>query len=85
MTNITTSAETATVINREREQANEQYTFAQRIGSTLYKVNVTYSGTSRETIEDRILGLIKSRLTNPESCSIMNILQTGRLSERGAI
>ena len=34
--------------------------FEKRLGSTLYLVNVHFSETSRETIDDKILRLVKN-------------------------
>jgi hypothetical protein len=72
--------------------------FAHKAGSTLYQVNVYYYAAGREPLEDKILRLIKrdfefgqnrettrNDLQNPEDHAIMDLLQMGRLPERGAI
>jgi len=46
-----------TVINNTPQ---EPYRFIKRIGSTNYRVTVRFSSTSRETMNDKILRLIKN-------------------------
>jgi len=46
-----------TVINNTPQ---EPYRFTKRIGSTNYRVTVRFSSTSRETMNDKILRLIKN-------------------------
>jgi len=38
-------------------------TFSRRIGSTVYRVNVHYSKTSKETMNDKIIRLVKNDVT----------------------
>jgi len=38
-------------------------TFKRRIGNTVYRVNVHYSNTSKETINDKITRLVKNDVT----------------------
>ena len=38
--------------------------FTKRIGSTVYRVSVHFNDTSAETIEDKILRLMKSEVRN---------------------
>lgn len=42
------------------EQPRESCVFTRRIGSTTYRVSVHFSKTSRETMNDKILRLIKN-------------------------
>jgi len=49
---------TATMM--KKEQPLDSGAFTKRIGSTNYRVNVHFSKTSRETINDKILRLIKN-------------------------
>ena len=42
---------------------NEAGTFKQRIGNTVYRVNVHYSRTSNETINDKITRLVKNEVS----------------------
>lgn len=39
-------------------------TFKRRIGSTNYRVAVHFSGTSRETMDEKIMRLVKSEVDN---------------------
>jgi len=48
----------------KNEQAREAGTFTKRIGSTNYRVNVHFSKTSRETINDKIIRMIKNDTAN---------------------
>ena len=43
-----------------KEQPHESGVFTRRIGSTTYRVSVHFSKTSRETVNDKILRLIKN-------------------------
>lgn len=47
-------------ITIKTEQPREPGTFTKRIGSTTYRVGVHFSQTSRETMGDKILRLIKN-------------------------
>ena len=38
--------------------------FTKRIGSTVYRVSVHFNDTSTETVEDKILRLMKSEVRN---------------------
>jgi hypothetical protein len=44
----------------KKEQPRESGVFTRRIGSTTYRVSVHFSRTSRETVNDKILRLIKN-------------------------
>ena len=70
----------------EREINNAQSSrFCQRIGSTLYEVNVYFNEAAKETLEDKILRLVSNEsLKNSAKCSNMETLQTERLPERGS-
>lgn len=60
----------------------EQY-ILRRIGATTYKIKVVFSDDSRETMEDKILRMIRnSTETGGEKCGIMNLSQMSRQSER---
>jgi hypothetical protein len=43
-------------------QAAESLVLRKRIGSTTYVVNIRFSETNRETLEDKILRLIESEV-----------------------
>ena len=62
----------------------EQY-ILRRIGSTTYKVKVVFSDDSRETMEDKILRIIRNSTdTDGGKCGIMDTSQMSRQSERSA-
>ena len=42
------------------EQSNQSSGFTKRIGSTTYRVSVRFSQTSKETINDKILRMIRN-------------------------
>ena len=55
------------------------------IGKTTYKVRVYLSETAEETMEDKILRLIRNDgLANQPECGIMELPQMSRPSERSA-
>ena len=56
-----------------------------RIGATTYKVKVVFNDTSTETMEDKILRIIRNSAdTTAERCDIMSPSQMSRQSERSA-
>jgi hypothetical protein len=50
---------------KTEQQPREGGTFTKRIGSTNYRVSVHFSKTSRETMHDKILRLIKNEAAKP--------------------
>lgn len=55
------------------------------IGKTTYKVRVYLSEAAEETMEDKILRLIRNDgLANQSECGIMELPQMSRPSERSA-
>ncbi len=61
------------------------FSLSRRIGSTTYKVTIHFSNDATETMEDKILRLIRNEATTdgPE-CGIIDVSQMGRQSERSA-
>lgn len=56
-----------------------------RIGSTIYKVKVVFNDTAQETMEDKILRIIRNEiLTDREKCGNIELPQMSRQSERSA-
>ena len=56
-----------------------------RIGGTIYKVRVCFSETAQETLEDKILRMIRNEtVTNAGTCDIMKPPQMSRKSETSA-
>ena len=62
----------------------EPFVLQRRIGSTLYRVRARFSETNKETLDDKILRLLKNDLNLPSSYVTMNTLQTGWLPERSS-
>ena len=61
------------------------YMVNRRIGSTTYRVKVYGSDTASETMEDKILRMIRNETVNfEEACDIMDAPQMSRQSERSA-
>lgn len=63
---------------------NFSYT-TRRIGSTVYKVKVVFNDKATETMEDKILRIIRNEVLNDgEKCDILELPQMSRQSERSA-
>ena len=61
------------------------YYINRRIGSTNYKVKVYFSDTERETMEEKILRMVKNdAMQSATECAIMYAPQMSRQSERSA-
>lgn len=65
---------------------NEQTQYlTRRIGGTTYKVRVAFSENSKETMEDKILRMIRNEVvTSDGTCDIIGVPQMSRQSERSA-
>ena len=62
-----------------------QTTITRRIGSTTYKVKVFFKEDGNETMEDKILQLIRREgLASPAECGMIDVPQMNRQSERSA-
>ena len=60
-------------------------TFYRRIGSTKYKVLVSFSESSKETMEDKLLRIIRNfDERSDKKCDIITVPQMSRQSERSA-
>ena len=55
-----TAVNQATPMTRDTSVNTEPVKIQKRIGSTLYMVNIHFSETNKETMNDKILRLIKS-------------------------
>ena len=65
-------------MNKKKDNLKENV-ITRRIGSTTYKLKVFFSETAKETMEDKILRMIKNEsLTNGETCGIMESPQVSR-------
>ena len=68
----------------KNESSNFSY-MTRRIGSTTYKVKVVFNEDGTETMEDKILRLIRNEVvTAAGTCDIINVPQMSRQSERSA-
>ncbi len=61
-------------------ERNKQVQYlTRRIGGTTYKVKVAFSETEKETMEDKILRIIRNEVvTNDGTCDIMSVPQMSR-------
>ena len=67
------------------EQTKQEQFIIRRIGGTTYKVRVAFSETAAETMEEKILRMIRNEgVTNDGTCGIMKMPQMSRQSERSA-
>jgi hypothetical protein len=70
----------------ERENINARSSrFSEKIGSTVYRVSVYFPEEETETLETKILRLIKNDLISEPKRGIMDTLQTGRLPDGGSL
>ena len=70
---------------RPMEQNKREQFIIRRIGGTTYKVRVAFSETAAETMEEKILRMIRNEgVTNDGTCGIMEAPQMSRQSERSA-
>ncbi|MCD8231276.1 MAG: transposon-encoded TnpW family protein [Clostridiales bacterium] len=68
----------------KNENCNSFYT-TRRIGATTYKVRVAFDDSGTETMEDKILRLIRNEVvTNDGTCDTMDLPQMSQQSERSA-
>ena len=68
----------------KNENKNFAYT-THRIGGTTYKVKVVFSESGTETMEDKILRIIRNEVhTSCENYDIIEVPQMSRQSERSA-
>lgn len=68
----------------KNENSNFSY-MTRRIGGTTYKVKVVFNEQEKETMEDKILRMIRNEtITNSGTYDIMDSPQRSRQSERSA-
>ena len=71
-------------MTHEETQQNFYY-INRRVGSTNYNVKVYFSNTENETMEEKILRMVKNDAMNSDAeCAIMELPQMSRQSERSA-
>ena len=69
----------------KNEGTNNYSYMTRRIGGTTYKVKVVFNDSEGETLEDKILRIIRNEVhTNCENYDIINAPQMSRQSERSA-
>ena len=69
-----------------KQTANQaKLTLRKRIGSTVYVTKLYVKNDAAETMDDKILRLIKNDLHYTQKNDIMALPQTGRLPERSSI
>ena len=66
---------------KSTKRAPGPFVLRRRIGSTLYRTRAYFSESSQETVDDKILRLLKNDLNQEASHGTMNTLQIGRLPE----
>jgi len=62
----------------------EPITIRKRIGSTIYEVRSYFNPQAIETVEEKLLRIIRNDLTNGVNRAILNMSQTVLLPERGS-
>lgn len=69
-----------------KNEGNNNFSYmTRRIGGTTYKVKVVFNDNGGETMEDKILRLVRNEaLEKTENCGIMELPQMSRQSERSA-
>ncbi|MDR1558451.1 MAG: transposon-encoded TnpW family protein [Clostridiales bacterium] len=69
---------------RDRHVHAEPVTMQKRIGSTVYEVRVHFNPDAKETMDDKILRLVRNDLKKPPLDAKMALPQTSRLPERNS-
>ena len=67
------------------EKTKPQGFLQKKIGSTIYKVNMYFENANHETLDDKILRLIKNDLNFTSKDATLSLPQTGRLSEGSSL
>ena len=63
----------------EKNNATQSYQYSKRIGSTVYKVNVVIPTEGTESMEEKILRMIRNEgSANGSECGIMEAPQMSR-------
>ena len=66
------------------EQNKREQFIIRRIGGTTYKVRVVFNESGGETMEDKILRIVRNDITSDGTYGIMETPQMSRQSERSA-
>ena len=71
---------------KQTKDTFKENVITRRIGSTTYKLKVHFSENATETMEEKILRMVKNEsLTNDDGCGIIETPQMSRQSERSAV
>ena len=71
---------------KQRKDTFKENFITRRIGNTTYKVRVEFCENATETMEEKILRMVKNEsLTNGNECGIIESPQMSRQSERSAV
>ena len=71
---------------KQTKDTLKENVITRRIGSTTYKVRVEFCENATETMEEKILRMVKNEsLTDGEKCGIIESPQMSRQSERSAV
>ena len=71
---------------KQTKDTFKENVITRRIGSTTYKLKVLFSENATETMEEKILRMVKNEsLTNGNECGIIESPQMSRQSERSAV
>ena len=68
-----------------QQPSSERHSVLRRIGSTNYRVGIHFNQNSNETLDDKILRMLKNDLQSPAENVNLNPLQAGWLPERSSI
>jgi hypothetical protein len=69
----------------QKTTAPEPYVLTRRIGSTTYRANIFFNPEAKETMDDKVMRLLRNDLNLTPMNGNMGLSQTGRLSERGSL
>ena len=75
----------AVAMTRGKHANAEPVTMRKRIGSTVYEVRVRFNPDAKETMDEKILRLIRNDLNKLPPDAKMTLPQTGRLPERSSL
>ena len=71
---------------KQTKDTLKENVITRRIGNTTYKVRVEFCENATETMEEKILRMVKNEsLTNGNECGIIESPQMSRQSERSAV
>ena len=68
-----------------KETTQSPLTLKKIIGGTTYEVNCHFNPNAKETVQEKVLRLLKNDLTTAANRAIINMSQTARLPERSTV